>query len=395
MATHVGIGFSAESNTLQAARDAAFQAKTQTKQKIIDLAIVFLTPHYNPLEILRVIKQILPETKVIGCSTGGIFLAQTVETRGIAVLAVSSDDCKFSVGCVNDLSSVDMRVAGAELARTTVMDFGQNRRGAFIIFSDGMLQNNTLMIKGVQEIFGRVFPVLGAGSSDNFQFKETYQLCQDRSYTQSAAALLMGGQIKVSFGNRHGFKPLGKPRFATKVEGNTIKTIDHKRASSLYEDYTGLSLEELRLQKSGSLTMLYPLGIYIEGEKEYLLRTITHINPDGSLTAQGDIPEESEVHLMISNKDFSRQAAMDAAHEALEMLAGKSPKLAIIFESMSRQKLIGRSIGQEIQMIREILGVATPIIGIYSYGEIVPLKSAEHMGEACLQNGTILILTMG
>ena len=394
MATHIGIGFSQEPNTSNASRDAALQAKAQIKQKTVDFTIVFTTPHYSPLETLRVIRQILPQAKTIGCSTAGIILAQSVEMRGIAVLAITSDDFKFGIGCAEDLASADMRVAGAELARATVMDFGQNRRGAFIVFSDGLLRNSAPLVKGAQEIFGRVFPVVGAGSSDNLSFRETYQFFQDKPMTNSATATLLGGQIRIGVGNRHGWKPLGKPRFVKKSEGNIIKTIDDKRATHIYEEYLGLGLEELQSRQFIHTAMLYPLGLYIEGEKEYLLRTVVAILSDGSMVCQGDVPEESEVHLMISNKDFCHQAAIEATHEALDTLSGRPPRLAIIFESLSRQKLLGRDIVQEIQAVREILSPATPIIGMYSYGEIAPLKSMNHIGEAIVQNGTIVVLTV-
>lgn len=250
------------------------------------------------------------------------------------------------------------------------------------------------MVKGMQEVFGRVFPVLGASSSDHFQYKETYQFSQDKPLTNSASALLVGGQAHIGFGCRHGWKPLGKPRTITKVQGNIIKTIDTKRASYLYEEYLGLTIEELRSHQMRHATILYPLGIFIEGEKEYLLRNIVDILTDGSIICQGEIPENAEIHLMISNKDFCKQAACSAAYEVRDALLGRHPKLIMIFESLARHQLMGRDALEEIQMVREILGVETPLVGMYSFAEVAPLKSLAMMGEASLQNGTTIVLAI-
>ena len=394
MTTHIGIGFSQEHNTTNAAREAAIQAKAQTKQQIIHMAIVFSTVHYGPLETLRAIRQTLVGAKILGCSTAGIILSQTIEMRGIAVLAFSSQDIKFGIGSVGDLTSINMRIAGSELAKKTLVDFGQNRRGIFLLIADGLLTDISLILKGVQERLGKVFPIVGAGSSDNFYFKETHQFFQDKVLRNSVTAVLFGGDLRMGLGNRHGFKPLGKPRYITKAEGNTIKTIDNKRASGLYEEYLGLSLGELQSNQFTKTIILYPLGIHLREEKEYLLRTATNILNDGSIVCQGDVPEGSEVHLMIGNKDFCKQAVVDATQEVRDALSGVPPKLVIVFESLSRYRLLGRNAFEEIEVIREILGPAIPIIGMYSYGEIAPLKSFHLMGEAYLQNGTIVILAM-
>lgn len=392
MATYIGIGFSREPNTSQAARDAALQAKAQTKQSLVDIVFVLTTGHYSSLETLRIIRQTFNQTKVVGCSTAGIILSASIEMRGIAVLAIGSQDIKFGIGCAENINAGNMRLAGAELTRTTALDFGQHRRQLFIILADGLMANYSPLISGAQEILGKVFPIVGAGSSDYFRFKETRQYFQDKPSTNAAVAVLMGGQMRVGVGSKHGWKPLGKPRSAEQTEGNIIKTIDGKRASTIYEEYFAMNLKELLSSQNAQTTCLYPLGIYLEGESEYLLRNAVQIREDGSIVCQGEVPQGSEIHLMISTKDFCKEAAAKAVEEVKDSLAGKQPKLIIIFESLTRNKLLGRGAMDEIQLIKDLLGSTTPLIGMYSYGEIAPLKSLNRLGEAHLQNETITIL---
>ena len=315
--------------------------------------------------------------------------------KGIAVLAISSDEIKFGIGYANDITSDTMHSAGTRLARTTIADFGDRRRQAFVLFTDGLLENNSLIVRGIKEIFGKIFPIVGAGSSDNFSFKETYQYFQDQAMRHSATALLLGGQTQIAVGSKHGWKPLGKPRFITETEGHIIKKIDDEKASNIYEEYFGVHLDQLHAAPITRASILYPLGVYIEGEKEYLLRYAVEIKDDGSIVCQGEVPQGAEVHLMISNKDFCKQAAIEAATEIRDAFSGKKPKVVLMFESVSRNKLLGRGSLQEIQLMRDILGYGVPIIGMYSYGEIAPLKSLIHMGESYLQNQTIVMVGIG
>lgn len=394
MATHVGIGFSQGPTTANAAREAALQAKSQLKGKSAELAIVFSSVHYSSLETLHGIRQILGIEKIIGCSTAGIILSGAIENRGIGILAINSEDIKFATGSVLDIATANLRLAGSELARVTTKDLDGSRRSLFIVFIDGLIKNNAPLLKGIQEILGKAFPVVGAGSSDYFRFAETYQYFEEKPLTRSAVALLIGGQLRAGVGSRHGWKPLGKPRKITKADENIIRSIDNQKACRFYEEYLGQELKNLHPKQLIEATAPYPLGIYLEGEKEYLLRNALDILEDGSIVAQGDIPQDSEVHIMISNKDFCQQAALRAAQEAKEALGGRPAKFILIFESLLRYKLLGRAAIREIQIIKEVFGTQIPLLGMCAYGEIAPLKSARLLGEACLQNGTLVIVAV-
>src|SRR3990167_1276269 len=100
MATHFGIGFSKDTDVQTAAKNAGFASKANLNADKIDIALVFSTVHYNPSETIPILRTILNEAKMVGCSTAGIILPDSIESRGIAVLTVSSDDMKFGIGCI-------------------------------------------------------------------------------------------------------------------------------------------------------------------------------------------------------------------------------------------------------------------------------------------------------
>ncbi len=392
MPTNIGIGFSQDRDVELAAQSAAFLSKSNLGTDKIDFTLVFSTVHYPSQQSLPVIRKVLNNTKLIGCSTAGVILSDSIQAHGIGVLTVSSDDIFFGTGSVNDIASQDPHQAASFLAKKSLSDFGQHNRGTFLFFIDGELKNNSSFLKGLQDIFGNVFPIVGAGSSDDFLFENSFQCFEDKSLNDSAVGTLIGGNCHVGVGTRHGWRPLGKPRIIDESEGNIIKRIDGQKAINLYESYLGQDAKELQHNKRGALAILYPLGIHVEGTKEYLLKNAIDILPDGSIVCQGDVPRGSEVHIMIGNKDSCKQAAVEAAQEAQNALLGKQPKLILIIESMARLKLLGRSAFAEINQIKEIFGHSVPIFGMYSNGEISPFQTIEKFKHPHLLNESIIVL---
>ncbi|HQP10807.1 MAG TPA: FIST N-terminal domain-containing protein, partial [Candidatus Omnitrophota bacterium] len=370
MATQIGIGFSQSLDPETAARDAAFDSKTHLNADRIDIALIFSTIHYDPRQTVPVLRTVLNEAKMIGCSTAGIILSQSIEERGMAVLTVSSDEIKFGTGFVDGLKVSNPRHAGSVLARNTLADFGRHGRHVFMFFTDGHLENNSVLLEGIQEILGNVFPVLGAGSCDDFHFASTFQIFQDNIIADGATGLIVGGHATASIGCRHGWRPLGKPRLIDKAKGNVIETINGNKASDLYTEYFGHEIDTLQMNQFGRMSLLYPLGIFVEGSSEYLLRNAVEIREDGSIVCQGNVPEGAEVHIMIGNKESCKQAALEAAEDAKKGLAEKKPKLVIVIESMARLKLLGRTAFEEIQNIKHVFGASVPLIGMYANGEI-------------------------
>ncbi len=394
MSTHIGIGFSEDMDMEQAAQDAAFQSKTNLKENRIDLAIVFSTIHYSPDKTFPVLQKILNKAPVIGCSTAGIILPNAIKTRGIGVLTITSDEINFGLGSIESIDSHNTRESGTILAQTCLTNFGKQSRQAFLFFADSHLKDNSVLLSGIQDVLGNVFPIVGAGSCDDFHFSDTFQMCDDKVLTNSAAGLILGGHLSVGISGRHGWRPLGKPRRINKTLGNIIKVIDGKKAASLYYEFLGEDAKSLGSTKLGQMAILYPLGIYIEGSPEYLIRNAIAIQKDGSIICQGEVPEGARVHIMLGNKESCQQAAIEAAEEARKNLFEKKPQLIIIIESMARLKLLGRMAFQEIQKIKNIFGHNVPIFGMYANGEVWPFQSVGHIKKPYLQNESIAIVAI-
>ena len=394
MSLSIGIGISNDKNPRGAARQATLLAKAQAEQDDIDLVLVFNTVNYDAEEILKGVRQVAGKAKIVGCSGAGIITDTGVQNDGLAIAIIKSDKLKIGIGASDNINRKTTREAGNEAAKETVSSLGSYPKHIFLMLSDGLIENNSDLVRGAQDALGKSFPLIGGASSDDFSFTKTYQYCNNRVLTNGATAVLWGGDITCGLAVKHGWRPLGKPRIATSTEGNIIKSIDNEEAVNIYKDYFGGEIEELQKRKLSHMSVLYPLGIFISEEEEYLLRNALGVKDDGSLICQGTIPEGAEIRLMIGGKESCLNAAREAATTAKQSLRGKIPKLVIIFDSIARNKLLGRHTNKEITVVKEVFGRNIPIIGFYTYGEVAPLASLNYQGESYFHNETIAILAI-
>jgi hypothetical protein len=394
LSTSISIGFSQHPEPQKAILQACIQVKSQLNTTDTDLVIIFASPQYVVPEIQAVITRTLRPKHLVGSSTGGIILSNGVTNRGIALVGINSDDMSFGVSAISDLENQDMHYIGHDLARRAAQDLNSSHREVFITFSEGIEKNSSQFIRGVKEALGGVFPVLGAISSDDFKYKKLSQFFQDQILHNSAVGLLLGGTFHPALGCKHGFKPLGKPRTITKVDGYIIRTIDNRPAVEIYKHFLGAEAEGLNHKTLNSYAALYPLGIYLEEPNQYLLRNLIDILEDGSIVCHEGIPRGAEVHLMISNSDSCISSAVEAAKLAKASLGDRQAKLVLIFESLARHKILGNAAFSEIQAIKDVLGHTTPIVGMCSYGEIGPFGTLNNIKNIYLHNENILIVAI-
>lgn len=392
---NISLGFSENKDHLQATNEAVAQAIIGLGKTRGDLAIIFTTIEFAHPLVLKIANNLLGNIPILGCSSLGIITNKGIFKHGFAILLISLNPQTFlNFASIKDLSKKTPIAAGRELGEKLLYGCKDVRRSLSLIFSDGLATDLTSLINGLQENLGRSFPLIGASASDNFAFAKTFQYFNNEVLTDSCCGLLFGGKINFGLGIKHGWKALGKIRCVTKSEGNIIKEIDGEPAVKLYEDYLAKSTLELA-KELRRISIFYPIGIYLQGEKEYLLRNIISIKDDGSLVTQGDIPQDSQIRLMIGTKDSCLAATAASCEEAKKNLGSQKTKFVMVFDSASRFTLLGRQYTKELETIKTVFGENTPLMGIYTYGEQAPLKSINYLGRTYFHNQSINVLALG
>lgn len=395
MATHIGTGFSSMIDPVEAFKAAAIEAKNQLNTVQTDLVIIFTTSGYASPQGVATLQRILQPTRLIGSITPGIIFGNRVETRGVGVMAIVSEDWHFSAASLDQLNLIPPREAGYSLAQSLLSDHKSPQRSACLYFYDGLRKNGTLFCAGIREEIGNALPIVGAVGVDSTKISYTQHFYQDRILKDAAVALLIGGANIVSITARHNWQPLGKPRIIDSVKDNIILTIDKQPAIRLYENYFHAENTAMPAGQIDDIRLLYPLGIGTATPREYLIRMPIDIPDDGSILCQGEVTTGSPVHLMITDKDACRQSIHDAAMDIRTQLFGKQPKFILVFESLMRRKILGRSAAQGIHAVQEILGHSVPVFGMYTAGETAPLRTQQTTSTTQLLNGSVVLLAIG
>lgn len=395
MAISAGIGLSTNKDYIQAVKEAAREAKINLRHEKVNLAIIFGTIEFTHPNISRTLYNLLGPINIIGCSGAAIISNQGIIKQGLGLMLLNLEEgTYYNCASVKDASSKTSFRAGGELAEKLLYGFKDIRRDLGIVFSDGLIPDGPHIINGLQEKLGKSFPLVGAAASDNLRFLKTFLYHDSEVFSDGVCGMLWGGKLNFGLGIKHGWKALGKPHIATLAQGNVVEQIDGLPAVKLYEGYLNYNLPKLKANLK-HISTLYPLGVYIPGEQEYLLRNIISIEDIGSIHLHGDIPQGSQIRLMIGTKESCLDAARQAAEEAKKVLPGHKLNFALVFDSISRYILLGRQAGKEIDIIKASLGENTPILGIYTYGEQAPLRAVNYQGQSYFHNQTVSILGFG
>jgi len=391
MGTKAGVGISKNSDSKKAGIEACKKAIDQVVDP--ELIVVFSSVKHNQQEMLSGVKEVSGDAALVGCSTAGEITSDGPSEGSVAIMAIKSDSIDFTVGEGGEIKT-GAKEAGAKLAED-IKSKSKEEVNCLLMLTDVLNGNGADVVRGLQDALGKDHLIVGGAAGDDFLFKETYEYHNGNVLPSSLVGVGLSGNYGIGVGVRHGWVTIGVPMKATKSDGAVLKELDGKPAVSIYENYFGKKAEELKEEPLAKMAITYPLGMSIEGSDELLIRDPITVDDEGAITCAAEIPEGSEVRLMIGSKEEAVKAAEEAAEQALSELKGKTPKAAIIFDCIARRKLFGRYAKDEIDAIQNVLGKDVPLIGFYTYGEIAPIGDNAENCFSRFHNETDVILVLG
>lgn len=407
MSLYANVGIASGDSSREIAKQATEDALAGLASEKADVALVFASSIYKGKELLEGVRSVVGEdTIIIGSSTAGeITSKRPVSQNSISVMLLSSDSIQFFSAISESIDAIGSLEAGKEVAKKIKeqADAAGVELKSFMMFPDVLVGNGADIVRGALKVLGDDFPVVGGASGDNQEFVRTFQYLGDKEYTKSVVALGLSGEFSFGVGVRHGWIPIGSPMTVTKSAGSLIQEIDGMPAIEVYKDHFGEEkaqvLQDTESVASTRSVLTYPFGISRQDHHdEILIRFATGVLEDGSIRCAAEIPEGSEIRLMIGSKEEAIAAAKDAAERSQEGLGDKRPKAAIIFNCIARKNLFGEEAQQEIQTIQEAIGIDVPMIGFYTYGEQAPINGVTQNMDVCettFHNETVVIYTLG
>lgn len=306
-----------------------------------------------------------PGAVLVGCSTAGEICGAEVSDDAVVVTALSFAHTRVRAASVRVAEAAGSRGAGALLARALrAPDLAH-----VLVFSDGLRINGSALTAGLRgELPGSV-AVTGGLSGDGDRFQRTL-VCAGGPPEEGliAAVGLYGDRLRVGFGSLGGWDSFGPDRVITRAAGNVLYELDGQSALELYKLYLG---EHARgLPASG---LLFPLSVLDPETGVRLTRTILGVDEASqSLTFAGDLPVGHHARLMRANFERLIDGAHGAAVGCLEPLGGVRPDFALLISCVGRKLVLGQRVEEEVEAVREVIGLQAVTAGFYSYGEISP-----------------------
>ncbi|OAD46044.1 FIST signal transduction protein [Polaribacter atrinae] len=305
---------------------------------------------------------------VFGSACGDIS-SESIDDESITITAIEFEKSNFIIKTTNVLNTdSDAKVDSFKVGKDLISQFPEEGLKHIFVISEGSFINGSQLTEGMNSATDNNLLITGALCGDDARFEKTIASYNEKPKVGEIVAIgLYGESLEITFSINGGWTPFGPERIVTKSEGNTLYELDNLPALDLYKKYLGEKSKELP-----GAALLYPLNVKTEDGHNTIVRSILNIDEaENSMILAGDILENSKVQLMMTNVDNIVNAAEKAAKSALEF-RNKKPELAILVSCIGRKLVLDQRVEEEVEEVMEVVGDATTITGLYSYGEIAP-----------------------
>ncbi|BAS58204.1 FIST N-terminal domain-containing protein [Leptolyngbya boryana CZ1] len=381
MGTQAGVGMSHLRNVTQAAKEAVQKAMTAANITQPDFVFLFASLGYHQQKLVQVVRQETGNCPLAGCSGQGVIVQNEADESNfsVAVMVIQSDELRFTNRYAVGLKEQPTET-GQTIASKLLMDFSEQAQAMFL-FTDGITVNFDRLMTGIESEFAQqgytVPPILGGAAGSDIEMKATYQYCDDQVISDGVVATLLSGDCQVIWALNHGCVPIGQERKITRAQGNKIFEIDHQPVFEVLREY--LTEEEIQAWDRTIVAFCFGLKApnYAQDHDEFVIRYLpSKDDVAGSVTLQTDVVEGSSIWITRRDPEKIAQGIDTIAEHLNTQLQAQSAKLIFQFDCYGRGKsVLGELEKQRLeQKLQQQVGTSLPWIGLYTHGEIAPIK---------------------
>lgn len=368
------VGSSILTNSFEAGVETAKNSMKGIKNPKIGL--LFSSIKYDQDELIRGIKSVNNEIKVIGCtSSGAIMTPEGIISgeNGFAGMMVL-DDNELNVGVASSPRGSNPRETGRKIAKEAMEMAGKKYAPvAFAMFASPAEEEYYL--KGIQDIIGEI-PMFGGSAADDAVVGDWKVFCENKSFTDGCAIALFYTTKDIKNVFTGAYSETDNVGIVTKVENDRrIVEIDHQPALKRYAQWTGLNPDELMGQNLLVASIPYALGVKsIQGD----LTAVRHPmvgNPDYSFNVGAKVAEKTAVIQLRTDVDGLIDGAVSTIKEVKKDF---DPAALFLVHCGGRKLLIGDRIDEDFVAIKNTVG-DIPFIVAFTFGEYGQMN---HSGAA-------------
>lgn len=358
------VGSSILSNSYEAGADTAKNALKGIKAP--KLGLLFTSVKYDQDEVIKGIKSVSPELKVIGCTSSGAVMTPDgiiSGENGFAGMMVLEDN-ELNVGVAASPRGQDPRATGRKIAKEAMDDAGKKHPPvAFAMFASPAEEEYYL--KGIQDVIGEV-PMFGGSAADDAVVGDWKVLCEDKTFSDGCAVALFYTTKEIKNVFTGAYNETDNVGIITKVEDDRkIVEIDHVPALKKYAEWTGLNADDLMGQNLLVASIPMALGVKtVQGD----LTAVRHPmvgNPDYSFNVGAKMAEKTAVIQLETDVD----GLIGGAVQTIKELKTDFKAGAMFLVHCGGRKLhIGDRVDEDFVAIKNAAG-ETPFIVAFTFGE--------------------------
>jgi hypothetical protein len=395
MSTKIGIGYSNQTDSLAAGREAATSALLKAQVSTADFALLFCSGKHDAYAFMEGVVQILGDIPKVGGSCIGIITDDFLGYEGfeVGVTVFSSDTLTFKVFSQHAIN-LNERQAGVDLGKKIKDGWDSNDNGLLIFYDSSKQQNPPLMnfgtylFEGIEEHLPKSLTCAGGGFLSDMKLSTCYQFFRNEVSTQTAVAVLIGN-CKMEVSVMHGCKPCSSYLKVTKAEGPVIFEIDDRPAleviDTLLGENHGIQWKDFSCYITLGVNKGEKFGTF--NEKEYANRLTLAVDEQNKamIMFEPDLKVGDDVQLMRRSVDL--MYIKENVQQLFDKVDGFKPVFAFYINCAGRAKPYAGLEFEDAEEVQKcIRGV--PLMGFYSGVEIAKvgnnLQPLDWTGVLCM-----------
>jgi hypothetical protein len=352
------------------------------------LALVFGSEQYDPVALAAALSRELGTIPWGGCCAAGIIVGERLLWEGLAV-GIFTGDLRAGLGVAGPVSEQPFQ-SGRRAVEQALQGFSAppvEYHRAVLLFPDAFSGNAAHVVQGAIRDAGGGVAWAGGGAGDNLRFLRTAQFAGG-AYRDCVVAIVLEVARPFGVGLGHGWLPYGQPVLATQTRGEAVVDLDFANAFEVYSTTAAHQGDEVSRDDFARFAMLHPLGIPA-ASGSYVIRDPISVEPDGALRCLAEVPDGSLLRVMQGQPDTLIAAARDAACASRRRAEGELA-FALVFDCVSRARLLGSRISEELAAIHAVLGTEVPMMGCLTFGEV----GAQGAALPQFHNKTTVVLSL-
>ena len=200
---------------------------------------------------------------------------------------------------------------------------------------------------------------------------------RDVMYNALLAVTYSGVDLHFNMNKTLGWVPVGMPFKITKADGKHLIELNGKPAAEVYEKFLQI---DRKLYNNAEEALEFPLLAHLDGD--HYLRSVDHIEEDGSIWMHGFTNEDMDVQLTYG--DPTRIVEM--VNQRLEEMRLFRPQAILLYSCIVRKFFWESFTDMEMEPFARIASTA----GFHTWGEVLRNTQNGYLGE-----NNITLLSIG